>query len=602
MLNLTLVSFSVVMMRLLAHEGHDIHDMFVAATILTGLLPISLFMFIHDYFDAWMVWRRWLIRVVVAFLVMVTVGLSLETFLHLPLVIAPNSVYVAIDGTINYQYGSLVMISVPFVVLAETLLVVAFYTVFRLYNQKQNVLNRRVMLGVTVLVTGMFIVPIPGLEHYAFEQIFYVAGSLILIRPVLGRRLFDPLSQANEVLAHRAEQMALINRVGDKAHSVLNLAQLLPDVAEQIRRSFSYHRVQIEVYDDQDRPIERVVSFAGRTLTQWDDTALKENVAQSRFMPILDIPLEIGSPNAETRLRGVMTIQHEHRHTFNAEEREVLHILAKQIAQAISNAQLFQDVQRANAAKTALISTVSHELRNNVGDVINISKDMLEEPLDYEGQSLPDVYRPDVQHLLDTGNHQRQLLNDVVDWSKIEAGIVDVNPRPIDPLPILQEAVRNAPGMVQNEVRISFEFPALPMLKAHDIRVKQIIRNLVSNAAKFTTEGSITIRAEVVGDYVQFSVADTGIGMTEQEQARLFQLYSQASPAIQSKYGGSGMGLAICEDFVKMHGGRIWVESAPGKGSTFYFTLPIAKRADLEPGIDNVRSVAEPTQVQKASQ
>ncbi|MHB8629938.1 MAG: sensor histidine kinase [Aggregatilineales bacterium] len=247
--------------------------------------------------------------------------------------------------------------------------------------------------------------------------------------------------------------------------------------------------------------------------------------------------------------------------------------------------QLNQEVQQANAAKTKIISHVSHELRNTIGDIITLSEGMLSEPVEYDNQPLPEVYRRDMQLLMRTSRQAAQHLGDIMDWAKIDTGMMEISPQTVDPVPILQEAVHYAQGKAYEGVQVRAAFaPTLPRLRADDLRLKQIMTNLVSNAAKFTAQGWITIGADMDGRFLRFSVADTGRGITLEEQARLFKMYSQASVQVRREYGGHGLGLNICEDLVHLHGGHIWLESEPGNGTNFYFTIPLADSILTPPG------------------
>jgi signal transduction histidine kinase len=266
----------------------------------------------------------------------------------------------------------------------------------------------------------------------------------------------------------------------------------------------------------------------------------------------------------------------------------VLVILAQQIGLAIYNAQLFEEIQRANAAKTKFISYVSHELRNGVGNVIGLADGMLHDPIEYDGQPLPPPYQEDMRTILQTGRHLKALLTDIVNWGQIESGRMKMTFQAIDSVSILSEVVRASAGSVHVGVALRTCYPSvLPPVRADATRLKQVLSNLVGNAAKFTVSGAITLDARIDEPFLCFSVADTGKGMTREEQSRLFQAYAQASDQTFRDYGGNGLGLHISEQIIRLHGGRIWLESQPGVGTTFYFTIPLfASRSELEePGV-----------------
>ena len=458
-----------------------------------------------------------------------------------------------------------------------------FYLFARYVRRQRTQIDRSFVFGIVLIYAGILVNSILVISQYSVGTDLLVCGVVVLTKPVLKQRLFDPLSQLNQRLAHRAEQFALITRVGHQAHSVLNLDTLLPAIAREIQQAFGYTSVQVVVYKSADQCVAFGMSDADKHSFNQVDAGAQAVLDNQICLPSLDIPLNIGPSNTDSPLTGKLRVQTWQFNRFTAEEQEVLHILAQQIGLAIHNAQLFESAQRANAAKTNFISYVSHELRTNVGDVINISTGMLDEPGEYSGQTLPPAFQSDMRLLVETGNHLKQLLNNVIDWGQIESGHMQVNLSSIDPLPILQTTVQTAARVAKAGVQVCLEVPpTLPLIRADEVRLKQILRNLINNADKFTTSGNITIGAQPEGDFVRFFIADTGRGMSEAEQAHLFQPYAQGSVQIQAEFGGSGLGLNISEQLVRLHGGHIRVESTRGRGTTFHFTIPTAA-ADEKP-------------------
>lgn len=164
-----------------------------------------------------------------------------------------------------------------------------------------------------------------------------------------------------------------------------------------------------------------------------------------------------------------------------------------------------------------------------------------------------------------------------MDWGQIESGQVTLVTQRVNPLPILQQVVAQARDRVRKGVAVKTAYPStLPAVQADPTRLQQILLNLMGNALKFTTHGSITLEARVEDRFLRFAVADTGRGIAKTAQATLFELYSQGSPEIRRCFGGSGLGLTISKQFVERQGGHIWIESEEGKGSTFFFTVPLA--------------------------
>jgi signal transduction histidine kinase len=231
--------------------------------------------------------------------------------------------------------------------------------------------------------------------------------------------------------------------------------------------------------------------------------------------------------------------------------------------------------EAANRAKSAFLATMSHELRTPLNAIIGYSE-MLREEAEDAGDA---TWIPDLNRITGAGKHLLALINDILDLSKIEAGRMELLVEPTAPLPILDEVVTTARRLAaanQNEV-VQTGPQTLPVVLADPMRFKQILLNLVSNAMKFTKDGCVTVWSDVhAGAYLEVHVRDTGIGMTVEEQARLFHEFSQADASTSRRFGGTGLGLAISQRLSRMMGGEIRCESEKGVGSTFTLTLPLA--------------------------
>ena len=248
------------------------------------------------------------------------------------------------------------------------------------------------------------------------------------------------------------------------------------------------------------------------------------------------------------------------------------------------------EATRATQAKSAFLASMSHELRTPLNAIIGYSEMLHEEAQDLGRED----FLPDLRKIREAGKHLLSLINDILDLSKIEAGKMDVLIEDFD-VAALIEQVRPvaAPLMAKNgntlEVRLA---PDLGTMRSDQTKIRQTLFNLLSNAAKFTRGGRITLAARRLssedGDRLEFRVADTGIGMTPAHLGRLFQAFSQAEASTARDYGGTGLGLAISKHFCRMLGGEITVDSALGEGSTFTVRLPAlcpeAKEEAPEPG------------------
>jgi CheY-like chemotaxis protein/anti-sigma regulatory factor (Ser/Thr protein kinase) len=206
---------------------------------------------------------------------------------------------------------------------------------------------------------------------------------------------------------------------------------------------------------------------------------------------------------------------------------------------------------------------------------------MTESP-EYYGSQLPPAYLRDLNIVHRNACHLQDLVSDVLDLARIEAAQMSMLPEETDPVALVQDAVSTVRGLVEARgLTLHTEIEAdLPHLWVDPTRIRQVLFNLLNNAARFTDEGSITVSVCQRGEDVVFAVADTGVGIAPENISRVFEEFEQVDRGTQRRHGGAGLGLAISKRFVEMHGGRIWAESQVGQGSTFYFSLSVGQ-ADL---------------------
>jgi signal transduction histidine kinase len=305
-----------------------------------------------------------------------------------------------------------------------------------------------------------------------------------------------------------------------------------------------------------------------------------------RFNPLLPLtrseiamPLRIGD-----QIIGVLDLQSVEPNAYDDEDVQVFQMMADQIAIAVNNARLFEKSEEArhiadeaNRQKSEFLSNMSHELRTPLNVIIGYSHSMLHRPTMYENVALPSSYTSAVESIMVSGQHLLGLINDILDLSKIEAGRIELDIRPTNVWPILEGVRTTTLGLLKSGVKLRADYAAnLPPVMVDELRFRQIVLNLVSNAAKFTEQGFITMDAAIQGDSIVFSVADTGTGISEDAKSVIFGRYRQASSEIARKVGGTGLGLNICQQLTTMHGGKIWFDSVAGQGSTFYFSIPLA--------------------------
>ncbi len=236
-----------------------------------------------------------------------------------------------------------------------------------------------------------------------------------------------------------------------------------------------------------------------------------------------------------------------------------------------------RELERANRLKSEFLASMSHELRTPLHTIIGFSEllgEELEGPLNEKQQRFVQHIHKDSLHLLD-------LINDILDLSKIESGRLTLRPEVFEFSTVLEESlasIRPQANAKSLQIELNIEAP-LP-LEADRLRIKQILMNLLSNAVKFTPEsGQIRVSAQSRNLHAEISVRDTGIGIPKEEHESVFDKFYQVSATTKGVREGTGLGLAITKHLVQEHGGEIYLESEPGKGSTFTFTLPLAARA-----------------------
>src|SRR5439155_1653042 len=242
--------------------------------------------------------------------------------------------------------------------------------------------------------------------------------------------------------------------------------------------------------------------------------------------------------------------------------------------------QLVQSEQRARGAtqaKSHFLANMNHELRTPLNAIIGYSE-MLQEEAQDSGQ---ESFIPDLKKINRSGRHLLDLINDVLDLSKIEAGKMELYLETFDIPNLLEDISTTVQLLVQkNSNVLEVRCPAnLGAMRADMTKVRQSLFNLLSNASKFTTNGKITLEAAreispMNGDWIVFRVSDTGIGMTREQQDRVFEAFSQADASTARDFGGTGLGLTITKTFCRMMGGDVTLTSEPGKGTTFIIRLP----------------------------
>ena len=443
-------------------------------------------------------------------------------------------------------------------------------------------------------------------------------------------RLFAETSHLLAESKQRATELGTVNNISKALASQLNPDELIKMVGDQLKYLFKANIVYLAMLNPKTKIIYFPYQFGdnlvpmklGEGLTSkiilngeplLINKDLQELRAQMGIQKIgvpaasyLGVPIPVGDENI-----GVLSVQStEQENRFNENDLRLLSTIASSVGVALRNATLFEEVklakmeaenagklaEKANEAKSAFLSTVSHELRTPLTSVLGfakIIKKRLEERIfpivdksDAKTEKTVQQISENLHVVISEGERLTHLINDVLDLAKIEAGKMEWQQEDIS-LPVVVERAIAATTSLFDQKALSLIREIdddLPEITGDKDKLIQVVINLISNSVKFTDTGGITCRVKKLNDEIIVSISDTGIGIDKEDFGAVFEQFKQVGgDTLTDKPKGTGLGLPICKEIVEHHGGRIWVESEKGKGSTFSFALPINKTTASRP-------------------
>ena len=456
-----------------------------------------------------------------------------------------------------------------------------------------------------ILIRRMEVRPFSDKQVKLLET--FAAQAVIAIENV---RLFQELEARTRDLARSVEQLQALGAVGQAVSSTLDLDTVLQTVVSRASQLAAADGGSIFEYDEaagefrlrathgyapelvvalETMPIRMGEGVIGRAAEQREPMQVadiaREGAYRSRFRDVLlrtGYRALLAVPLArEDQVIGALSVNRKAPGEFPPEVIELLRTFATQSALAIQNARLFQELgdksqelEAASRHKSEFLANMSHELRTPLNAIIGFSE-VLGERMFGE---LNDKQAEYIQDILSSGRHLLSLINDILDLSKVEAGRMELELSRFD----LPAAIGGAVILVRERATthgLALEVSVDDRLGAFvgdERKIRQVLLNLLSNAVKFTPEGGrVAVRAAPANGAVEVSVTDTGIGIAPEDQEAIFQEFRQVGTDYARKREGTGLGLALARRFVDLHGGRIWVKSRLGEGSTFTFTLPV---------------------------
>jgi signal transduction histidine kinase/CheY-like chemotaxis protein len=441
---------------------------------------------------------------------------------------------------------------------------------------------------------------------------------------------YHRINEREHEIRERAAELATINKITQALSTQLDMDRLIQLVGDQVRDVFHAPIAYVSLFDRATMMLHFPYAFGEDTESQPFGEGLTSQIIRSGQPILINEDLDgsrarmgvqplgrsaasyLGVPiPAGGEMIGVISVQTtDQEGRFTEADQRLLSTIASAVGVAIHNARLFDEARQArsaaedaDAAKSSFLSTVSHELRTPLTSVLGFAKIIrrrLEERLfplipddDRKTQQTKRQVIDNLNVVVSEGERLTKLIDDVLDLAKIEAGKFTWNMEPLSLSDVIERAVSATSSLVEAKklVLVQSIEPGLPQITGDRDRLIQVVINLISNAVKFTDSGYVTCSAAQRNGDLVMGVTDSGIGIAPADQPKVFEKFKQVGDTLTDKPKGTGLGLPICKEIVEYHGGHIWVESEPGKGSTFSFTLPVKAGAVSSPRTIDIESL-----------
>ena len=432
----------------------------------------------------------------------------------------------------------------------------------------------------------------------------FAAQAVIAIENV---RLLNELRARTDELARSVGELQALGEVSQAVNSTLDLEQVLTTIVQRAVELSRTDAGAIYVFDEERQEFklratygmsdEMIVAITDRRIST-GDAHIGPAATERRPIQVADIEKELLTPVNEINLRegfravlimpllrpdsivGALVVRRKSPGEFPKATIDLLQTFGDQSVVAIQNANLFHEIEEkgkqlavASQHKSQFLANMSHELRTPLNAILGYTELILDGIYGEAPQKAQDV----LKRVESNGRHLLGLINDVLDLSKIEAGQLTLTLTDYSMKDVLYN-VFSAVEPLANDKKLGFKVEAQPdMPQGHgdERRLTQVVLNLVGNAIKFSDTGAVVIKATSTNGSFTVAVQDNGPGISKADQGKIFEEFQQADNSATKKKGGTGLGLSISRRIVELHGGKLWVESEPGKGSVFSFTLPI---------------------------